>query len=68
MNDNIKAIWNKAASSHEQADTSWQTKENFMSRFAELIAEECARLADEPTSRPFGSYGEKIKNHFGLEK
>jgi hypothetical protein len=36
-------------------------------KFAELIVKECAELADEPTSRPFESYGEKIKKHFGVE-
>ena len=36
-------------------------------KFAELIVRECAELADEPTSRPFESYGEKIKKHFGVE-
>ena len=32
----------------------------------ELIVKECAKLADEPTSQPFESYGEKIRQHFGL--
>ena len=32
----------------------------------ELIVRECAKLADEPTSQPFESYGEKILQHFGL--
>ena len=36
-------------------------------KFAELIVLECAKLADEPTSRPYESYGEKIKKHFGVE-
>ena len=35
-------------------------------KFAELIVRECAKLADEPTSQPFDSYGEKIRQHFGL--
>ena len=35
--------------------------------FAEFIVRECAELADESTSRPFESYGEKIKKHFGVE-
>lgn len=38
-----------------------------LEKFAELIAQECAELADEPTSRPYESYGEKIKKHFGVE-
>ena len=37
-------------------------------KFAELIVIECAQIADEPTSQPFGYYGEKIKQHFGVEE
>lgn len=61
MNETIKAIWNKAASSHEQADTSWQTQQNFLNRFAELIVKECASqcLSDDCM---------RILNHFGLER
>lgn len=36
-------------------------------KFAELIVKECAKLADEPTSHPFQSYGVMIKEHFGVE-
>ena len=38
-----------------------------LEKFAELIIRECANIADEPTSRPFDSYGKKIKKHFGVE-
>ena len=37
-------------------------------KFAELIVRECARIADEPTSHPFDSYGLKIREHFGVEE
>lgn len=37
-------------------------------KFAELIVRECAKIADEPTSHPFDSYGLKIKQHFGIEE
>ena len=37
-------------------------------RFAELIVQECAQLASEPTSLPYDSYSEKIKKHFGFEE
>lgn len=47
MNDQIKSIWNKASSSYEQADTSWQTKTNFLNRFAELIVAECQTAVDD---------------------
>lgn len=43
-------------------------KEEFdRTKFAELIVRECSAIADEPTSHPFQSYGEKIKQHFGVE-
>ena len=47
--------------SHEEQQRLWVEK------FAQLIVQECAKLADEPTSRPYESYGEKIKKHFGVE-
>ena len=39
----------------------------FLKKFAELIVRECADIADEPTSRPFDSYGKKIKKHVGVK-
>ena len=39
-----------------------------LEKFAELVVRECAKLADEPTSRPFQSYGVMIKEHFGVEE
>ncbi len=35
---------------------------------AELVVLECAKLADEPTSRPYESYGIMIKQHFGVKE
>ena len=64
MNDNLKAVWNKAASSHTQSDTSWETKQNFLVRFAELIISECATIAEnseQKTSR------ELMNKHFGMK-
>jgi len=63
MNDNIKAIWNKASSSHVQAETSWETKTNFLNRFAELIIIECAEIAEK--AEPNKS-SDLIKRNFGL--
>lgn len=64
MNENIKEIWNKAASSHQQESTSWETKSNFLTRFAQLVAERCAKIAD--TSDPKKSSA-LIKEHFGIK-
>jgi hypothetical protein len=63
MNEQIKTIWNQAAASYEKADTSWQTQQNFLNRFAELIIAECAGIAagsDMPSK--------DIKDHFGIKK
>ena len=38
-----------------------------LQRFAELIIEECAKLAEEDTSYPYRGYGDKIRAHFGLK-
>ena len=38
-----------------------------LQRFAELIVEECAKLADEDSSYPYKNYGDKIRAHFGLK-
>jgi hypothetical protein len=36
-------------------------------KFAELIVLECATIADKDSSQPCASYGELIKQHFGVE-
>lgn len=61
MNDNIRKIWNKASSSHVQASTSWETQQNFLTRFAELVAEECAKIAEK--AEPYQA-SDLIKKHF----
>lgn len=65
MNSNIKAIWNKASSSHEQAETSWQTQQNFLNRFATLIILECADISNK--AEPYNS-SDLIKKHFGVKQ
>lgn len=35
--------------------------------FAENIIEECAKLAEEDTSYPYKTFGDKIRAHFGLK-
>ena len=39
-----------------------------LEKFAELIVQECSKLADQPTSHPFQSYGVMFKEHFGVEE
>lgn len=67
MNETIKALWNKAASSHVQAETSWQTQQNFLNRFAELIVSDCAKCVEHIDVQGGGNLGDVIKNKFGLE-
>ena len=38
-----------------------------LQRFAENIIEECAKLAEEDTSYPYKTFGDKIRAHFGLK-
>ena len=35
--------------------------------FAKMIIETCAELADRESSAPFDTYGDLIRNHFGLD-
>ena len=34
--------------------------------FARMIIERCAELADQPSSHPFNTYGDLIREHFKL--
>ena len=36
-------------------------------KFAELIVQECATIADKDSSEPCASYGKLIKQHFGVK-
>ncbi len=38
-----------------------------LQRFAENIIEECAKIADQDSSYPYQTYGDKIRSHFGLK-
>ena len=38
-----------------------------LQRFAENIIEECAKLAEEDTSYPYKTFGDKIRSHFGMK-
>ncbi len=39
-----------------------------LEKFAILIVTECADLVDDcDDSHPFATFGQKIKNHFGME-
>ena len=67
MNERIKECWLKAA--REDSDDTWDSQEQFITRFAELIVRECAGIvADAVDHRePASTYVDKIKQHFGVE-
>lgn len=58
MNERIKEIYLECYRPYSTFD---------YDKFAELIVRKCAELADEPTSRPYESYGEKIRKNFGVD-
>jgi hypothetical protein len=77
MNERIREVWIKAAREDSDPDN-WDTQEQFIERFAELIVRECINIGDnyeeilgnEPecfNCRKV-AYGivDKIKNHFGV--
>ena len=68
MNEQIRECWIKAA--REDAGETWDSQEQFIQRFAELIVRECARVADESlniiTMKP-ECPSKYIKEHFGVE-
>lgn len=43
------------------------TNTELTQRFAENIIEECAKIADQKTSYPYQTFGDKIRAHFGLK-
>ena len=44
MNERVKILWAKAAESN--FGDSWEEQTAFMSKFAELIVQECMRMCD----------------------
>ena len=38
-----------------------------LEKFAELIVQECAKIADNPSQGAFTSIGNDIRKHFGVE-
>ena len=69
MNEKLEDLMYRAGLT---AQGCWDSMDQYdreaIERFAELIVRECAKLADEPTSRPFQSYGIMIKEHFGVKE
>jgi len=69
MNERIREVWIKAASEDSDPDN-WDTQEQFMEKFAELIVRECANVAnsgiDPAESHLIGN--DILEEHFGVEE
>ncbi len=71
MNERIRECWIKAA--REDAGETWDSQEQFIERFAELIIEECAAqcwTVSELESKGFvvNECTKRIRKHFGVEQ
>lgn len=81
MNERYKTLWFEAA--ELESDPSWEGQTKFMAKFAELIVEECARVARATPAPNFHEHlkqqlghtwdmaaseaGREIAKHFGVE-
>lgn len=74
MNERIEKLWDEAADSIAAIpigrNNFWETQENFMEKFAELIVRECAEVADnaDATRQKWEGIGKYVREHFGVEK
>ena len=66
MNQQIKQLAEQCGGFPCSQDE-WGFYNKDLEKFAELIVRECAEIADRETSLPCDSYGELIKQHFGVE-
>jgi hypothetical protein len=66
MNEQVKILWSEAAESN--FGDSWEEQTAFMSKFAELIVKECAKVADVADENKCEWIGGNILTHFGVEE
>ena len=71
MNERIKQLWSEAAESN--FGDSWEEQTAFMSKFAELIVKECAKVCrDQPNVYALKADRDNcaiaIEQHFGVEE
>ena len=64
MNEHIKQLWIKAA--REDSSETWDTQEQFIERFAELIVQECTNFLKDTLDDHFAA--EQLEEHFGVEE
>ena len=68
MNERTKQLWEESQQWNGSDDGRGGLKIlESVEKFAELIVKECATIADKDSSQPCASYGELIKQHFGVE-
>ena len=68
INPNIKSIWNRAASSHQQESTSWATQQSFLTRYTELVVAEIQQFINDRGEHSDGRVlCHKISDHFGFQ-
>ena len=68
MNERIREVWIKAAREDSDPDN-WDTQEQFIERFAELIIRECISAVEDTNDRYRKDYfANKIREHFGVEE
>ena len=74
MNEQIREVWIKAA--REDSDpNNWDTQEQFIERFAELIVRECLSIVDDAERGGSNEVWDNavkfirkdLKEHFGVE-
>ncbi len=74
MNERIREVWIKAAREDSDPDN-WDTQEQFIERFAELIVAECSKISEDDitdgdaccTNTAY-RIARQIKRHFGVEE
>ena len=70
MNERIRVLAEQAGFSddvHGVWPTITHTGEPVLNKFAELIVEECAKIADRPHPLIGTQIGNQIRTHFGVE-
>jgi hypothetical protein len=60
MNERIREVWIKAVREDSDPDN-WDTQEQFIERFAELIVRECISSVGSQADKAY------LKKHFGLQ-
>ena len=66
MNERVKQLWSEAAKSN--FGDSWEEQTAFMSKFAELIVEECTTVIDRTLFQNIGwNTSRAVRRHFGID-